>query len=159
MWRSGVQFVEVDGLDIAWEQYGEGPDCVIVPPLISNIELLWEHEYYRRVLEFMGRHLKVIHLDKRGMGLSDRIDGAPTLEDRVHDVEAVMDAAGVERAHVIGISEGGAMAQGFAARHPHRVDRLVLANSLVLGYETPPRFAERTLTSVTESFAGSSMRS
>ena len=143
MRRTEVQYATVDGLEIAWRQYGDGPDCVVVPPLISNMELQWEHEYYRRVLEFLGRFLSVTHFDKRGMGLSDRTEVAPTLDERVHDMVAVMDAAGIERAHVLGISEGGLMAQYFAAKYPERVDRLALANSLVVGIEPAPEFNER----------------
>ncbi|MCP3938413.1 MAG: alpha/beta fold hydrolase [Actinomycetia bacterium] len=140
-----VRFVDVDGLAIAWEQYGSGSDCVVVPPLISNMELQWEHEFYRRVMELMARHLRVIHLDKRGMGLSDRWDAAPTLEQRVRDVVAVMDAAGVERSHVFGMSEGGLIAQLFAARHPDRVDHLVLANAVTLSVAPSAEFVTRAL--------------
>ncbi|MCP4960341.1 MAG: alpha/beta fold hydrolase [Actinomycetia bacterium] len=142
-----VRFVDVDGLGIAWEQYGRGPECVVIPPLVSNIELQWENELYRRVLELMGRHLHVTHFDKRGMGLSDRWDGTPTLDQRIHDIVAVMDAAGLDRAHVLGISEGGLMAQLFAANHPERVDRLVLANSAVLGVEPSAEYSARALDS------------
>jgi pimeloyl-ACP methyl ester carboxylesterase len=70
------------------------------------------------------------------MGLSDRFDGVPTLEERIGDV--VMDAAGLGGAHVFAISEGGLMAQLFAARHPERVDRLVVANSVVGGLVLSP---------------------
>ena len=140
-----MQFAEVDGLRIAWEQYGEGPDCVVVPPFVSNIELQWEHEYYRRVMEFLGSHLRVTHLDKRGMGLSDRTVDAPDLTARARDITAVMDAAGLERAHVLGVSEGGLMAQLFAAKHPERVDRLVLANALPHALDPPAEFATRAV--------------
>ena len=136
-----VRFVEVDGLAIAWQQFGAGPDCVVIPPLVSNIELQWEHVFFRRWMEFQARHMRVTHFDKRGIGLSDRVDQVPSLDDRIHDISAVMDAAGLERAHVFAMSEGGLMAQLFAARYPTRVERLVLLNSSTIGY---PSADERT---------------
>lgn len=102
------------------------------------------HEFYRRVLEFQGRHLRVLHFDKRRMGLSDRTEGLPTLDERIEDITAVMDAAGVERSHVLGISGGGLMAQLFVARHAERVDRVVLANSMVHGNEPRPEYLQRS---------------
>lgn len=120
-----------DGVRIAYQLIGSGPPTVIVPPYLSNIEIFWEHELYRRVLERMAAHVTVVHFDKRGMGASDRFDEAPTLDERIADMVAVMDAVGFERANVLGSSEGGLMAQQFAWRHPERVDRLVLNNSLV----------------------------
>jgi class 3 adenylate cyclase/pimeloyl-ACP methyl ester carboxylesterase len=138
-WRveiADVRFVEVDGLAIAWQQFGAGPDCLVIPPLVSNVELYWEHEFFRRWMDFHARHMRVTHFDKRGIGLSDRVDQLPSLEERIHDIAAVMDAAGLERAHVFAMSEGGLMAQLFAARFPERVERLVLVNSLTIGYPT-----------------------
>lgn len=85
---SDVQFAKSGDVHIAYQRWGTGPDVVIVPPLVSNVELGWEQ-----------------------------------------DIHAVMDAEGIERASLLGLSEGGVMAQYFAARHPERVDRLVLANS------------------------------
>jgi class 3 adenylate cyclase len=72
-----------------------------------------------------------LEFDKRGMASSDRFEDVPTLEQRIDDIKAVMDAEGIARAHVLGLSEGGLMAQLFAAMHPERVDRLVLANSMI----------------------------
>jgi class 3 adenylate cyclase len=77
----------------------------------------------------MGDYCHVVQFDKRGVGLSDKITGAPTLDDRIHDMVAVLDAAEVERTSLIGLSEGGLMAQYFAAKYPERVDKVVLANS------------------------------
>jgi class 3 adenylate cyclase len=125
-----VRYAKVDGLRIAWQQHGEGPDVVGIPPLISNMEIRWEHEYYRRFLLHVGQHIRITDFDKRGIGLSDRFDEAPTLEQRIGDITAVMDAAGLERATILGASEGGLMAQLFTALHPERVERLVLVNSV-----------------------------
>lgn len=118
-----------DGLHIAYQQFGSGPDLVMVPPLVSNVELSWDHELYRRVLEFDAHHTRMIMFDKRGIGVSDRFEQQPTLEERIRDITAVMDAAGVERASLVGLSEGGIMAQLFAARHPERVEKLVLMDT------------------------------
>jgi class 3 adenylate cyclase len=125
-----VRFADAGGVSVAWQQFGHGPDVLMVPPLVSNVEIAWEHEYYRRFLEHLGRHLRVVAFDKRGVGLSDRFATAPTLEERTEDILAVLDAAGLERVALAGVSEGGLMAQLFTAQHPERVERLVLINSL-----------------------------
>jgi class 3 adenylate cyclase/pimeloyl-ACP methyl ester carboxylesterase len=124
-----IQFTKSGDVNIAYQRYGTGPDVVIIPPLTSNVEILWEHELWRRVLEFNGQHVRTLHFDKRGIGMSDRFEQHPTLEQRIGDINAVMDAEGIARASIMGLSEGGLMAQLFAARHPERVDRLVLINS------------------------------
>jgi len=109
--------------------WGEGPTTVIAPPVISNIEVAWENDYYRRVFERLGKHVRVVAFDKRGIGMSDPFDEPPTNETRIRDFLAVMDTEDVERAHVSGLSEGGVMAQLFAVAHRDRVDRLVLSNT------------------------------
>jgi class 3 adenylate cyclase len=124
-----VRFADAGGVRIAWEQFGSGPDVLLVPPLVSNIELVWEEPEFRRYLHYLGGHVRVTAFDKRGVGSSDRIDAPPTLAERALDITAVMDAAGLERAVVVGMSEGGLMAQLFAARHPERVGSLVLLAS------------------------------
>ena len=100
-----VHYTKVDGLSIAWQQYGTGPDVLVIPGLVSNVELVWEHEFYRRVNELMAKHLRLTTFDKRGMGLSERTQENQTIDQRMADVLAVMDAAGIERAHLLGISE------------------------------------------------------
>ncbi len=102
---------------------------MLVPPLFSNIEMQWEHEFGRRVLDWLGRNCRVTTFDKRGMGLSDRSDDPPTIEERVMDMLAVLDVAGVESTSLVGLSEGGIICQLFASSHPERVNKLVLANS------------------------------
>jgi class 3 adenylate cyclase/pimeloyl-ACP methyl ester carboxylesterase len=124
-----VRFADNEGVAIAWTQWGSGPDLLVVSPLVSNVEIVWEHEIYRRFLEYMGRHLRMTNFDKRGMGISDRFNGELTLEGRTGDILAVMDAAGLEKPALLGLSEGGLMAQLFTATHPDRVERLLLANS------------------------------
>ena len=128
---SDIKYARSGDLNIAYQRWGAGPDLVIIPGLVSNVELAWEHEVFRRCREYIGRYVRVLEFDKRGMASSDRFEQAPTLEQRIDDVEAVMDAEGIERAHVMGVSEGGLMGQFFAALHPERVDRLVLVNSTI----------------------------
>jgi len=118
-----------DGLRLAYQQFGDGPPLLIVPALVTNIELEWEHELIRRARERLARHMTVLQFDKRGMGLSDRFERAPTLEERVEDIVCVMDEVGWERANLLGISEGGVMSQVFAAELPERIDRVVLLNT------------------------------
>ncbi len=133
-----THYARVGDLRIAYQKWGEGPRLMICPALISNIEISWEHELYRRTLEHLGRHMTCVIFDKRGIGLSDRFDEAPTLAQRNEDTLAVMGAVGWERAHFLGVSEGGLMGQLFAADFPERVESLVLLNTFVTG-----RYRER----------------
>src|SRR6476660_5016147 len=91
---------------------------------------MWEEPRYRRFCERLASFARVIRFDKRGMGMSDRVR-AGTLEERMDDIRAVMDAAGSERAAMIGISEGGPLSLLFAAAHPERVEALVLLGAEV----------------------------
>ena len=111
---------------------------MIVPPLISNVEIVWEHELVSRTLEYLGKYFSCVQFDKRGIGLSDRFDEVPTLSQRIGDISAVMSAVGWKKANFLGISEGGAMGQLFAADFPDRVESLVLLNSIV-----SPRYRQR----------------
>jgi class 3 adenylate cyclase len=106
--------------------FGEGDlDLVLVPGYISHVEMVWESEAGAHFLEALGSFARVIAFDRRGSGLSDPVADAPTLEVRMDDVRAVMDAAGVERAALFGISEGVPMSILFAATYPERVSGLV----------------------------------
>jgi class 3 adenylate cyclase/pimeloyl-ACP methyl ester carboxylesterase len=123
-----VQYARTsDGIDIAYVTYGEGPtDVVLIHGFTTHLDLIADspwHAYWARCL---GERFRLIQLDKRGSGLSDRTLGHGSIEDRTRDVLAVMDAAGSDRASVVGISEGGPMALTLAATHPERVHRLVL---------------------------------
>ncbi len=123
-----IRYARVDGLRIGYQEFGveDGPRTLIIPPLISNIDVLWDNEIYRRMFDHMGRFMRIVHFDKRGIGLSDRFEDVPTIDQRIRDIEAVMDAAGWTSANIIGVSEGGLMAQHFATKHPDRVEKLVL---------------------------------
>ncbi len=119
---------------IAYQVFGEGDlDLVFVPGFVSNIEHYWEMPQTPDVLERLGSFARVVIFDKRGTGLSDPVAGPPPLEQRMDDMQAVMDAAGVERAALFGISEGGPASVLFAATYPERTSALVL-------YGSTPRF-------------------
>ena len=126
-----THYARAGDLRIAYQQWGEGPPLIFIPALISNIEISWEHELYRRNFEHFGRHMTCVQFDKRGIGLSDRFEGMPTMEQRNEDIFAVMAAVGWKRAHFLGVSEGAAMAQLFAADFPERVESLALVNTFV----------------------------
>ena len=114
-------------LHIAYQAFGAGSvDLVLVPGFISNVEETWDNPSAARWLERLGRFARVIAFDKRGTGLSDRTGSAPSLEERMDDARAVMDAAQSERAVLLGISEGGSLATLFAASHPDRCVSLIL---------------------------------
>lgn len=114
-------------LSIAYQVVGEGDvDIVYVPGWVSHVELQWERSPLSGLIAGLSRIGRVITFDKRGTGLSDRSLGAGTLEDRMDDVRAVMDAAGVRRAALVGISEGGPLSLLFAASYPDRVQSLTL---------------------------------
>jgi class 3 adenylate cyclase len=101
-------------------------DLVWIPPWVSQVEYLWSEPSLARVMDRLTRFARVITFDRRGSGLSDPLSGAPTLEEQMDDVLAVMDAAGSERAAIAGTLEGGPMAALFAATYPERVGALVL---------------------------------
>ena len=101
----------------------------MIPGFISNVEMPWEWPEIGRFFERLGSFARLITFDKRGTGLSDRGVGVPTIEERMDDVRAVMDAAGSERAALFGISEGGPMSIVFAATYPDRTHSLVLLGS------------------------------
>jgi pimeloyl-ACP methyl ester carboxylesterase/DNA-binding CsgD family transcriptional regulator len=114
---------------IAYQVVGNGPiDLVFVPGFISNLEVHWEDPGYSQLLRRLGTFTRLIQFDKRGTGLSDRVDThhLPSLETRMDDVRAVMDAAGSGRAVLLGASEGAPMSIMFAATYPERTRALVL---------------------------------
>jgi len=116
-----------DDVSIAYQVMGDGPiDLLVVPGIISHVEFAHELPGYNAFLRRLCNFARVITFDKRGQGLSDRIVGAPSLEVRMDDVRAVMDAVGAKQAAVIGNSEGCAMSALFAATYPERVSKLVL---------------------------------
>jgi pimeloyl-ACP methyl ester carboxylesterase len=115
---------------IAYQVVGEGPfDVVFVPGYVTHLELAWKLATFAPFLESMGSFCRLIRFDKRGTGMSDPVSGAPTLETRMDDVRAVMDAAASERAALFGLSEGASMSALFAATYPERTAALVLRSA------------------------------
>ena len=124
-----TQYTRSGDLHIAYQVVGEGPlDLVYVPGWISHVELAWEEPTLGRFLRRLASFSRLIMFDKRGTGLSDRVsnDKLPTLEERIDDLRAVMDAIGSERAAVFGFSEGGNLSALFAATYPERTTALVM---------------------------------
>ena len=116
---------------IAYQVTGDGPfDLVYVPPFVSHVELQWQVPSGVALIERLSSFSRLIRFDKRGTGMSDRVEGVPTLETRMDDVRAVMDSAGSEKAAVLGASEGGPMSALFAATYPDRCWALILFGTI-----------------------------
>ena len=126
-----TRYAKSGGLHIAYQVFGEGDvDLVLVNGFTTHLELVWEYEPTARTLEGLASFARVINFDRRGSGLSDPVTEPPTLEERMDDVRAVMDAAGSERAVLLGVSEGVTMSILFAATYPQRVRALVLSGGM-----------------------------
>jgi pimeloyl-ACP methyl ester carboxylesterase len=124
-----TRYAKSGDVHIAYQVTGQGPlDLVFVPGFVSHLEADWENVEWSRFLQRLGTFCRLIRFDKRGTGLSDRVQ-IPTLEQRMDDVRAVMDAVGSERAALFGISEGGPMSLLFAATYPARALALVIYGS------------------------------
>jgi pimeloyl-ACP methyl ester carboxylesterase len=122
-----TRYAKSGDVHIAYQVVGNGPlDLVWVYGAAGNIELQWEFPEYARFAGRLASFCRLICFDKRGTGASDRGFGIASLEERVDDVRAVMDAVGSQRAALLGQSEGGPMSVLFAATHPGRISALVL---------------------------------
>jgi len=129
-----TKYVNNDGVYIAYQVFGGGPlDLIFVPGFISHLELAWEEPGLVRFLERLASFSRVIMFDKRGTGLSDRGMRVPTLEERMDDVLAVMEAVRSKEAALLGVSEGGPMSILFAATFPERTRALILYGSFARG--------------------------
>ena len=123
-----TQYAKSGNVNVAYQVVGDGRfDLVFVPGWISNVDLMWQEPTHERFLRRLASFSRLILFDKRGTGLSDRVanDRLPTLEERMDDVRAVMDAAGSEQAALFGYSEGGNLSTLFAATYPGRTRALV----------------------------------
>jgi pimeloyl-ACP methyl ester carboxylesterase len=128
--RSETRYAKSGDVAIAYRVFGDGPvDLIHTPGSLSNVELLWQQPLFAAYTDRIASFCRLIHFDKRGTGLSDRVKKVATLEERADDIRAVMDAAGSERAVIMGVSEGGPMAIVFAATHPSRTRGLILYGS------------------------------
>ncbi|QRM56058.1 adenylate/guanylate cyclase domain-containing protein [Sinorhizobium sp. BG8] len=136
--RPSTRYAQSGDLSIAYQVVGDGPlDLVYVPGWVSNLDHAWEFPRMVHVFNRLSSFARLILFDKRGTGLSDRNVGYPTLEQRMQDVRAVMDAAGSRRAALVGTSEGGNMCMLFAATYPERTAALVLYGCFAKGLWAP----------------------
>jgi class 3 adenylate cyclase len=127
-----VRFARSGDVHIAYRVVGEGPvDLVYAQGAMTHLDVYWELPAFRHYCERLAEFSRLVLFDKRGMGMSDRVPGATTLEERMDDVRAVMDAVGSERAAVMGESEGGPLAMLFAAAHPERTVAVILQGAEV----------------------------
>src|SRR5437764_11231910 len=133
-----TRYARSGDLSIAYQVVGDAPvDLVLVQGFATHLELQWESPLLARFFERIASFARLILFDKRGTGLSDPVAEVPTLEQRMEDVRAVMDAAGSERAALLGISEGGPMSVLFAATYPKRTRALVLYGTVAKGTASP----------------------
>lgn len=132
-----IKYAKSGDVHIAYRIFGEGPhDIVLVPGTLSHVELFWEFPAQEYLLKRLTAFARVIVFDKRGQGLSDRV-AEQTLDERIGDVRAVMDAAGSKRATIYGWSEGGLMSLMFSATYPERISALVLYGTYASMREAP----------------------
>jgi pimeloyl-ACP methyl ester carboxylesterase len=134
--QPATDYARSGDVHIAYQVLGEGPvNLVFVPGFVSHVEHFWEDPALARFLRRLASFSRLVFFDKRGTGLSDRVSEAtvPTLEERMDDVRAVMDAVGFERAAIFAPSDAGSMAILFAATYPERTTALVLYGTFAAG--------------------------
>ena len=125
-----TKYARAGDLSIAYQVFGSGPrDLVLLSTFWNQIEHHWELPSFARALERLGAFARVLMLDKHGSGLSDRVVGTPSAEERMDDIRAVMEAVGSRRAALLGASEGGTLAALFAATYPESVEALIIYGS------------------------------
>ena len=133
-----TRYAKSGGVNIAYQVVGSGPrDLVVVPGWVSNIDVFWEEPSFARLLNRLASFSRLIIFDKRGTGLSDRVGDLPSLEVRMDDVRAVMDAAGSPQAALFGYSEGAPMCTLFAATYPQRATALILGGGFARRLAAP----------------------
>jgi class 3 adenylate cyclase len=129
--NSETHYAKSGDVHIAYQVTGSGPlDLVFVPGFVSHVELIWAHPRPAHFLNRLASFCRLIHFDKRSTGLSDRVAAIPSLEERMDDVRAGMDAVGSQRAALLGISEGGPMCALFAATYPQRTAALIMYGAM-----------------------------
>jgi class 3 adenylate cyclase len=136
--RPAISYARSGDVFVAYQAFGTGAfDLVVVPGLLSNIDYAWEFESWQNYFGALASFSRVLLFDKRGTGVSDPLPGAPSAEERMDDVRAVMDAVGSERAALLGSADGAAMAALFAATYPERTAVIILNCPIVRGKWAP----------------------
>ncbi|HEU0181930.1 MAG TPA: alpha/beta fold hydrolase [Agromyces mariniharenae] len=150
-----IRYAEHDGASIAWSAVGQGPPLVIGGWWSSHLELDWRNARFRRFTAALGEHRTVIRYDRPGAGVSDR-GGMParTLDEELATLEALVDEAAPGRISLFGASSGSGVASLYAARHPERVDRLVLYGSYARGVDLAPPAAREAMLSIIDQHWG-----
>ena len=133
-----IQYARSSGVNIAYQVCGDGPlDLVFVMGWVSHLEYFWKEPSFARFLARLASISRLILFDKRGTGLSDPVSHLPTLEQRMDDVRAVLDAVGSRRAVLLGVSEGGPMCSLFAATHPRQTEALIMIGTYARRLRAP----------------------
>lgn len=128
--KSAVMYVSNHGIHIAYQTIGEGDvDLLFIHGFLSNLEIAWENDEYKNFFDELGKFARVILFDKRGMGLSDRVQGAPSIENTIDDAMCVLNVVASKQTFVMGTSEGGAASLLLASMYPERVHGLILYSS------------------------------
>jgi class 3 adenylate cyclase len=138
-----TQYAKRGEVSIAYQVIGDGPiDLILVNGIMAHMDLIWAEPKGSAALRQLASFSRLILFDKPGTGLSDPVAGAPSLEQRVGDISAVLDAAGSERAALIGYSEGAAPSAVFAATYPERTEALVLLGTTAKWHPGPDFFPD-----------------
>src|SRR3954467_12343607 len=125
-----TRYAKSGPVSIAYQVIGDGPtDLVLVPGFVSHVEVAWEEPRLARFLTRLASFARLIVFDKRGTGMSDPVANPPSIDERMEDIGAVMDAVGSARAAIFGISEGGTLSLLFGEAHPERAQAVVLYGS------------------------------
>jgi class 3 adenylate cyclase len=124
-----IQYTRSGDIAIAYQTFGDGPRNLVLVPMFSNLVFPWSNSDWRELYERLASFARLIMFDKRGTGLSDRPRDLGSLETRMDDIRAVLDAVGVERATLLGLGEGGQTCALFAATYPERTEALVLSGT------------------------------
>src|SRR5947208_1003099 len=129
-----TRYAKSADVNVAYQVVGDGPlDLVMAWGWLQHLDLQWAEPTIATFLNRLASFSRLIMFDKRGVGLSDPVQGTPTFEERMDDIRAVMDAVGSERAALLGFSEGAALSALFAASHPERTTRLILYDGFAVG--------------------------
>jgi pimeloyl-ACP methyl ester carboxylesterase/DNA-binding CsgD family transcriptional regulator len=125
-----TQYAKSGAVNVAYQVVGEGPnDLILVPGFVSHVEVAWEEPRLAHFLSRLASFSRLIVFDKRGTGMSDPVERPPSMDDRMDDIRAVMDAVGSARGTIFGVSEGGTLSLLFSCAHPERTEGLILYGS------------------------------